>query len=72
MKTLKRDPPSGSNRAPRRGTVRLGLGPRESKVLGLLWGHDREVTVRDVHAAFPELAYTTRMTTLNRLYRKGS
>lgn len=47
------------------------MGPLESKVLGLLWGHDRAVTVRDVHAAFPELAYTTLMTTLDRLYRKG-
>jgi predicted transcriptional regulator len=47
------------------------LGPLESKVLGLLWGHDRAATVRDVHAAFPELAYTTLMTTLDRLYRKG-
>jgi predicted transcriptional regulator len=29
------------------------------------------VTVRHVHQAFPELAYTTLMTTLDRLYRKG-
>lgn len=50
---------------------RLGLGPLESKVLGLLWGQERPVTVRDVQAAFPELAYTTLMTTLDRLYRKG-
>jgi predicted transcriptional regulator len=48
-----------------------GLGPLESKVLGLLWSHERAVTVRDVHEAFPELAYTTLMTTLDRLYRKG-
>lgn len=50
---------------------RPGLGPLESKVLGLLWGHDRAVTVRDVHEAFPKLAYTTLMTTLDRLFRKG-
>ncbi len=31
----------------------------------------RAVTVRHVLAAFPELAYTTLMTTLDRLYRKG-
>ncbi|HEY4979908.1 MAG TPA: BlaI/MecI/CopY family transcriptional regulator [Candidatus Acidoferrum sp.] len=47
------------------------MGPLESEVLGLLWGHSRAVTVREVHAAFPQLAYTTLMTTLDRLYRKG-
>jgi predicted transcriptional regulator len=50
---------------------RQGVGPLESKVLDLLWGQDRAVTVRHVHLAFPELAYTTLMTTLDRLYRKG-
>lgn len=48
-----------------------GLGPLESRVLEELWGHDRALTVRHVHVAFPELAYTTLMTTLDRLYRKG-
>jgi predicted transcriptional regulator len=50
---------------------RPGVGPLESKVLELLWDEDRAVTVRHVHLAFPELAYTTLMTTLDRLYRKG-
>lgn len=50
---------------------RPGLGPLESKVLGLLWVYNRAATVRDVRAAFPKLAYTTLMTTLDRLYRKG-
>lgn len=40
-------------------------------MLELLWGQDRAVTVRDIQASFPELAYTTLMTTLDRLYRKG-
>ena len=52
-------------------TARQGLGPLESRVLGLLWDHGRAATVRDVHGAVPELAYTTIMTTLDRLYRKG-
>src|SRR5271165_740201 len=69
MKTLKRDRRVAPTGPPPVG--RPGLGPLESKVLGLLWGHDRAVTVRDVHAAFPELAYRTLMTTLDRLYRKG-
>lgn len=47
------------------------LGPLETKVLNVLWGNGRAVTVRHVLAAFPELAYTTLMTTLDRLYRKG-
>ena len=48
-----------------------GLGTLETKVLQLLWGQDSALTVRNVHLAFPELAYTTLMTTLDRLYRKG-
>jgi predicted transcriptional regulator len=47
------------------------LGPLETKVLDLLWRKGRPVTVRHVLPAFPELAYTTLMTTLDRLYRKG-
>ncbi|HTV95850.1 MAG TPA: BlaI/MecI/CopY family transcriptional regulator [Steroidobacteraceae bacterium] len=47
------------------------LGPLETKVLELLWSKERAVAVRHVQAAFPDLAYTTLMTTLDRLYRKG-
>jgi len=47
------------------------LGPLERQVLDVLWGNGRAVTVRHVLSAFPELAYTTLMTTLDRLYRKG-
>ncbi len=47
------------------------LGPLEAKVLDVLWVDGRAVTVRHVLAAFPQLAYTTVMTTLDRLYRKG-
>ena len=47
------------------------MGPLETKVLDLLWGKSRAVTVRHILPAFPELAYTTLMTTLDRLYRKG-
>ena len=54
-----------------RGQGQSGLGPLETKVLDVLWGNGRAVTVRHVLAAFPELAYTTLMTTLDRLYRKG-
>lgn len=49
----------------------LHLGPLEKRVLELLWGYGRAVTVRHVQLKFPNLAYTTLMTTLDRLYRKG-
>jgi predicted transcriptional regulator len=47
------------------------LGPLETKVLERLWAQKRSLTVRDIQLAFPDLAYTTVMTTLDRLYRKG-
>ncbi len=48
------------------------MGPLETKVLDVLWANGgRAVSVRHVLAAFPDLAYTTLMTTLDRLYRKG-
>ena len=51
----------------------LLLGPLEGRLMKLIW--DRRVRepfiVRDVLALTPELAYTTVMTTLNRLADKG-
>lgn len=49
----------------------LALGPLETRLLELLWVQQRPATVRHIRHAFPELAYTTIMTTLDRLYRKG-
>ncbi len=47
------------------------LGELECAVLEQVWAHD-EVTVSDVVATIGRpLAYTTIMTTLDRLYRKG-
>jgi predicted transcriptional regulator len=57
-------------RAPR-DLVKSGLGSLEQQVLDVVWRTD-EVTVRDVYAHMDErVAYTTVMTTLDRLYRKG-
>jgi predicted transcriptional regulator len=50
---------------------RLELGPLERQVLEVLWESKRAATVRSVQPSFPRLAYTTLMTTLDRLYRKG-
>lgn len=49
---------------------RAGLGPLETRLLELLWARSRTATVRELQRACPGLAYTTIMTTLDRLYRK--
>lgn len=48
----------------------LALGKLERQVLNEAWQRD-EVSVRDIYLAFDEkIAYTTLMTTLDRLYKK--
>jgi predicted transcriptional regulator len=49
------------------------LGPLEGRVMAMVWSGElpRPFAVRDVHERLPELAYTTLMTTLARLARKG-
>jgi predicted transcriptional regulator len=47
------------------------FGTLELRVLEALWQIGTEATVRDVHARFPSAAYTTVMTTMDRLHRKG-
>ena len=47
------------------------LGPLEWRVLEALWSRTTVASVRDLQPEFPEIAYTTLMTTLDRLYRKG-
>jgi predicted transcriptional regulator len=48
----------------------LALGKLERQVLDQAWQR-REVSVRDIYLAFGErIAYTTLMTTLDRLYKK--
>jgi predicted transcriptional regulator len=47
------------------------LGPLETEVLSIVWDHG-EVNVHDVVRRLSrQLAYTTIMTTLDRLYKKG-
>ena len=46
------------------------LGPLEWRVLDALWTRGVPSTVRDLQPAFRDIAYTTLMTTLERLYRK--
>lgn len=47
------------------------LGPLERRVLEELWRRGHDARVRDLQPAFPGIAYTTLMTTLERLFRKG-
>ena len=47
------------------------LGPLEARVLDALWARACPSSVRDLQPSFPDIAYTTLMTTLDRLHRKG-
>jgi predicted transcriptional regulator len=53
-----------------RGELDSVFGPLEMRVLDALWGRG-QASVRDLQTEFPETAYTTLMTTLDRLHRKG-
>ena len=56
---------------PPRDLLRARLGTLERRVIEIVWDSD-EVTVRDVHARLDgKVAYTTVMTTLDRLFKKG-
>ena len=48
------------------------FGPLEIRVLEALWARGGEACVRDLQPEFPGVAYTTLMTTLDRLFRKGT
>jgi predicted transcriptional regulator len=67
--TLKLQRPKDAAEPPRTGAA--VLGPLETRLLELLWAQRRPATVGQIQQAFAELAYTTIMTTLDRLYRKG-
>jgi len=47
------------------------FGPLEWRVLESLWQREDHASVRELQPLFPEIAYTTLMTTLDRLFRKG-
>ncbi len=59
---------------PARKLLEAPLGPLEREVMEFLWSKSSPTTVRDVYERFrrsKDSAYTTLMTTLDRLYRKG-
>lgn len=47
------------------------FGALEIRVLEALWARDSAQSVRDLQPQFDGVAYTTLMTTLDRLHRKG-
>ena len=47
------------------------FGPLELQVLDAVWRERRPTTVRILQESFPQTAYTTLMTTLDRLHKKG-
>jgi len=58
-------------RGERDGSLASFLGPLEIRVLECLWRRGGEVSVRGMQEDFPGAAYTTLMTTLDRLFKKG-
>ena len=51
-----------------------GFGDLETKIMHLVWDHDDPVTVRDLLGELlreREIAYTTVMSTMDNLHRKG-
>lgn len=59
------------NRFKEPAAIAARLGPLEWRVLEALWGRANTASVRDLQPTFPDTAYTTLMTTLDRLHRKG-
>ncbi len=52
--------------------VHSALGDLEREIMEAIWKRGEETSVREIHSAFGErAAYTTLMTTLDRLHKKG-
>lgn len=56
---------------PKSSGLAAHFGTLELRVLDAVWRRGGEVAVRDLQGDFPALAYTTLMTTMDRLHRKG-
>jgi predicted transcriptional regulator len=63
--------PFGLLRGKPRGDIDAFFGRLEVRVLEALWAREHPASVRALQPAFPNTAYTTLMTTLQRLHRKG-
>jgi predicted transcriptional regulator len=63
--------PFGLLRDRPRGDIDAFFGRLEVRVLEALWAREHLASVRELQPSFPRIAYTTLMTTLQRLHRKG-
>ena len=72
---MKKDRPKVSRLTPGRRGIELALGELEAAVMRVIWDAGKPVVVEDVRQALEQqgrrVAYTTVMTTMTRLYRKG-
>ena len=73
LRPLKRSAPRAPKEEPddASGSLASFLGPLEIQVLECLWRRPGETSVRRLQESFPGAAYTTLMTTLDRLFKKG-
>jgi predicted transcriptional regulator len=55
---------------PREEVLSQTFGPLEVQVLEAIWRRRTPTTVKDLQSSFPGCAYTTLMTTLDRLHKK--
>jgi len=62
----------GGRRGAGAGLLEWCFGPLEVEVLEALWKRPGGASVRALRDDFPGSAYTTLMTTLDRLYKKGA
>jgi predicted transcriptional regulator len=60
----------GDRQSPDAEILSREFGPLEVRVLDALWRRSGPATVKDLLPSFPQTAYTTLMTTLDRLHAK--
>jgi BlaI family transcriptional regulator, penicillinase repressor len=63
--------PFGLLRDKPRGDIDAFFGKLEVRVLEALWARAHPASVKELQPSFPNIAYTTLMTTLQRLHHKG-
>ena len=73
VRALRRRLSRGDVASPGRSLEALSsvFGPLELRLIEALWREGGPATVRDLQRVFPNVAYTTLMTTLDRLFKKG-
>jgi len=60
-----------TRQSPDADVLAQAFGPLEVQVLKAVWRQRRPATVKSLQSSFPGVAYTTLMTTLDRLHKKS-